>query len=155
MGHVLSIVFDDNHTGHDALVVDLHGNRLRCDSYYFAIDRHVAPAARDGAKVRLVLRLLLQRWIATLTALPDGGLTYLPFDYSDEYTGAIECRRRGDDVDVRAGWTPVAGWSHAPSDIEPFEKRVAIFHPDEVWPTRSCSLAELVADIRASVPASA
>ena len=55
-----------------------------CDSYYFAIDE----TSTADAEVPRALVQLLEQWTDQVRSLqPTGGTAFLPFDFSDQYTG--------------------------------------------------------------------
>ena len=75
----------------------------QCDSHYFLIDHDVQPEGReDDARVRHVLALLMDQWWRAVAALGDGGVCYLPYDFSDQYTGWLRCEAGGRDLKVHA-----------------------------------------------------
>lgn len=68
----------------------------RCvDTYYFALDSQTYPEHENYAKVKLVLVMLLSAWERSLQNLHESENTFLPFDFSDEYTGGLSVRRQG------------------------------------------------------------
>lgn len=146
---MLSIRFEDNDTGHNDIVLILGGERWECDSYYFALDRELMPEQEDGDKIRRVLVGLLVQWLAALGQLRDGGTAYLPFDFSDQCTGWLACRRSGDEVIVSWGWAAVEGWSFSPSKVGELFACPRGFRLD--GPTVQFSLRELIETVRDSL----
>ncbi len=146
----LSLRFEDNDTAHDDLVLWFAGQRWVCDSYYLALDRGLLPDREDADKVRAVLRRLLQQWLAAVEQLPDGGSAYLPYDFSDQYTGWLVCQRSGDEVAVSRGWADVEGWAFFPSVAGDLLKRPRGFRLD--GPTVRGSVLELAEAVRGSFP---
>jgi len=61
LNHV-SLEFEDNGRFHNDLVLRLGDQQWRCDSYYLLIDRGMLADREDAAKVRDVLRRLLEQW---------------------------------------------------------------------------------------------
>ncbi len=143
----LSLRFEDNETAHDDLVLRFAGERSVCDSYYLALDRELLPDREDADKVRAVLRRLLEQWLAAVERLSDGGTAYLPYDFSDQYTGWLACHRSGDEVTVSRGWADVEGWSFFPSAAGNLFERPRGFRVD--GPTVRGSVSELVEAVRA------
>ena len=45
---------------------------------------------------------------------------YLPFDFSDEYTGCLRCERKEDRFVIVDGFSLQEGWSVNPSDISDY-----------------------------------
>jgi hypothetical protein len=113
----LSLCYEDNGTAHNDLLLRFAGQTWMCDSYYFALDEKVHPDDGSPAKVRAVLRKLLEQWLTAAANLPDTGTTFLPYDFSDEYTGWICCQRDGSEMDLSRGWANVQGWSLFPSAV--------------------------------------
>lgn len=144
----LSLHFEDNHTGHNDLVLRFGGEAWPCDSYYLTLDRELLPEREDEGKVRAVLRRLLEQWLAVVEQLPDGGTAYLPYDFSDQYTGWLACQRSGDEVVLSRGWADVEGWSFFPSAAGDLFDRPRGFRPD--GPRVRGSSAEVVEAIRGS-----
>ncbi|MGD8237689.1 MAG: hypothetical protein PVH68_04010 [Armatimonadota bacterium] len=131
----ISIRFEDDGTLHKDLFVALGGMERRCDTYYFAIDREMEPDREDVGKVRRVLTRLLEQWIDALRNQRKRQVLFLPFDFSDQCTGCFECRRTGDAVQIRMGWSNREGWSFCPSDISDYVRSVRDFEPYENHPT--------------------
>src|SRR5215470_16626877 len=109
--------FEDNGTAHDDLVLRFGGESWVCDSYYLALDRELLPDREDADKVRAVLRRLLEQWLFAVENLPDNGTAYLPYDFSDQYTGWLACHRSDAQVAVSRGWAEEEGWSLSPSVV--------------------------------------
>jgi hypothetical protein len=145
----LSLRFVDNDTGHDDLILRFAGEQWVCDSYYLALDRGLLPDREDPEKIRAVLRRLLEQWLAVAEQLSDGGAAYLPYDFSDQYTGWLACRRAGGEVEVSRGWAEVEGWSFFPSDAGDLSERPRGFRVD--GPTARCMSSELTEAIQASL----
>jgi hypothetical protein len=141
--------FEDNYTAHDDLILRLGCHSWVCDSYYLALDRELLPNREDADKVRAVLRRLLEQWLAALEQLPDGGTVYLPYDFSDQYTGWLACERWNEEVAVSRGWADIEGWSFFPSVAGNLFDRPRGFRVD--GPTVRCNLPELIGAIRGSI----
>lgn len=99
-----------------------------CDSYYFATDRDY-DAEEGSGKTREVLRLLLDQWIAHIGQLRDSECIYLPFDFSDQYTGCMRVMRRANKYGLTPGWSAIEGFLHCPSDISRYVWQVKDFSP--------------------------
>jgi hypothetical protein len=112
----LLIQFRDNHTAHDDLHVWIEGYSRTTDSYYLALDRAMLADEESADKVRHVLIQLLQRWTEALAQATPTRPVYLPFDFSDEYTGCFQCRPDGEFIEIVPGWSTREGWSVWPSD---------------------------------------
>jgi hypothetical protein len=153
----LSLRFKDNERAHDDLVLLFAGERWVCDSYYLGLDRELLPDREDADKVdadkvQAVLRRLLEQWLAAVERLPDSGTAYLPYDFSDQYTGWLACHRSGGEVSVSRGWADVEGWSFSPSAAGDLFERPRGFRVD--GPTVRGGALELVEVVRRSVLAS-
>lgn len=140
--------FEDNGTAHGDIVLRLGGERWVSDSYYLALDQELLPEREDADKVRAVLRRLLEQWCTAIERLPDGGTAYLPYDFSDQYTGWLSCERSGDLMAVSRGWAEMEGWSFFPSAADNLLDRPRGFRVD--GPTVRTSVSELVEAIRGS-----
>ena len=105
----ISLRYEDNNTGHNDVVFLFAGQTSSCDSYYFALDGALMPERQDVHKIRLVLRRLVEQWLTAVENIPEGGAVYLPYDFSDQYTGWLRCARSGNRVNVCQGWSPIEG----------------------------------------------
>lgn len=80
------------------------------DAFYFAIDQGFLPEEDTYEKVQMSLTNLLHEWIEAIDSLGEGAITYLPFDFSDQYVGALRVQRNGKDVIIRYAWNrPMGG----------------------------------------------
>jgi hypothetical protein len=148
---MLSVRFEDNKTAHDDLILRLGGQTCICDSYYLALDDGVMPDREDAAKVRAVLKRLLEQWLTAVENLGNGQTAYLPFDFSDQCTSWLECRRSDETITVCSGWATVEGWSFFPSAAGDLFSRPSGFHRD--GPIVQGAISELTDAIRASLAA--
>ena len=126
----LSLRFEDNGRFHDDLVLQLGDQHWRCDSYYLLIDGGMLADQEDAAKVRDVLRRLLEQWHACVASLGDGETCYLPYDFSDQYTGWLRCEAAGPDLKLQRGWAEVEGYSFFPSDVGTLLRNLVGFRAD-------------------------
>lgn len=123
----LSLIFEDNGIGHNDLILRFAGQLYACDTYYLALDLMLLPGRTDNDKIRMVLQKLLEQWLSAVENVPDGGKVYLPYDFSDQYTGWLCCFRSGDTATVCKGWAEVEGWSISPSAVGEFLTRLPGF----------------------------
>ena len=128
---VLSFQFKDNNSLHEDIVLYVGKQSWTCDSYYFALDRQLLPDQEDADKVRIVLKRLLEQWLKAVEQIPDGGIVYLPYDFSDQYIGWLQCKRFGDQIDILRGWSRVGGWSVPPSSVGEYMNEVSGFMPTD------------------------
>jgi len=144
----ISFRFEHNGTFHNDLVLQIGEQEWRCDSYYLQIDRGMLPDREDAAKVRAVLRRLLDQWCTALGRLSDGQSCYLPYDFSDQYTGWLRCTLDGDRLRVQLGTAGVQGHSLPPSQLDGFLDSIPAFRPcsHEVIISRNVFLRSLRAD---------
>jgi hypothetical protein len=145
----ITLDFEDNGKAHDDLVLRFGGQTWISDSYYLALDGGVMPGREDADKVRAVLKRLLEQWLTAVESLGDGHAAYLPYDFSDQCTGWLECRRSAETVTVSLGWASVEGWSFFPSEAGDLFTRPSGFHAD--GPIVHGAVSELTAAIRASL----
>lgn len=113
----LSLIFHDNKTWHQDVVLRFAGQEWICDSYYFAIDRELLPDVEDDRKIRAVLRRLHEQWLEAIEGLKVDEVAYLPFDFSDQCTGWLRCTATSTGYSVAKGWSSVEGWSFSPSAV--------------------------------------
>jgi ribosomal protein S18 acetylase RimI-like enzyme len=132
----LLIQFRDNQCGHDDVHVWIEGYYRTTDSYYFALDQAMLAGKESADKVRRVLIRLLDRWMEALAQATPAQMVYLPFDFSDEYTGCFQCRPDGAFVEVTPGWSNRMGWSFAPSDPGDYFFGITDFKSDAPAPIR-------------------
>ena len=148
----LSLRFDDNGTMHDDIVLRFGEQSWVCDSYYLALDRELLPEKEDAEKVKVVLRRLLELWLEAIQSmLSEGDTVFLPYDFSDQYTGWLSCQLSGSDVLVSRGWANVEGYSIYPSKVGEHISNLSGFHLD--GPTVRATIEELVAAVRSSLVA--
>ncbi|WP_093060032.1 hypothetical protein [Variovorax sp. YR634] len=126
----LSLNFVDNGTQHNDIVLEWEGKNWVCDSYYLALDDYLLPEVEDVAKIRAVLWRLLEQWLETLNELLVDEIAFLPYDFSDQYTGWLRCTRRREGFLVERGWSNVEGWSFAPSRIGSLLRSLDEFRAD-------------------------
>jgi hypothetical protein len=126
---------------HDDLLLKLGAWRHVCDSYYVAIDESLEA----GADIASGLVRLLDQWLEQLERLPlVGRPVFLPFDFSDQFTGWLRVSSlSGSRVVVEAGWSAVEGWSFCPSDIADTADRLSDFEPVNNA-SIECELGDLV-----------
>lgn len=142
----LSLHFEDNGTEHHDLVLRFAGERWDCDSYYLALAGASLPGQKDADKIRVILRMLLEQWLSAVENFSDGSTVYLPYDFSDQYTGWLRCFRSGSTVEMCRGWARVEGWAISPSTIGQHLTQVPGFQPDS--PFVRIPLEELVEAVR-------
>jgi hypothetical protein len=113
---------------HDDLFLSLPSYRRVADTYYFAIDSGILDRDESEEKVRKVIESLLDQWSRAL----DSGSSpiFLPYDFSDQYTGCLRVLVEGDFVHVTPGFSNREGWSFSPSDISDFVLSVSDFRSD-------------------------
>lgn len=119
--------FRDNKTLHNDLVLNVGGLEIESDSYYFALDKNIKPESEDADKIKIVIKSLLAQWKNYVSRAKSGEVIYLPFDFSDEYTGCIRCEFQNADVLLTIGYLELQGWSFFPSDISEYVKSSRYF----------------------------
>lgn len=146
---LIKLTLDAKPRGHGDMTLTVGDSVWRCDSYYLALDQHVLPHREDAGKVRLVLRTLLENWLAAVSSLASGAAAYLPYDFSDQGTAWLCCELVSGDVFVSHGWASVEGWSISPSEALAHFGTPRGFHPDAgPWRfSRDALIAGIVASI--------
>src|SRR5690606_8865334 len=134
---MLMLRFMPNGQWHDDLVLELNGTPWPCDSYYFLIDDNL-PGPEDEVKVRRGLVRLLEQWIEFVNSADPSKTIYLPYDFSDQCIGCLQCKIGSDKAAVARGWS-VTGYSVWPSDISSFVESVQdydVAEPNVIMPRR-------------------
>jgi hypothetical protein len=148
MSH-LSLTYNPNGTDHRDLELCFAGQRWKCNSYYLVIDEVLVSGVEVEAKVRTVLRRLLEQWAETVESLEIGGTAYLPYDFSDQYTGWLRCTRTETGLSMVRGWSDVEGWSFSPSEVGELLNELTGFRAN--GPMLEAPLSEILAAIQDSV----
>jgi hypothetical protein len=146
----LLIRFHHNGTAHDDLHLCLEGFSRTTDSYYLAIDPGMLAGQESPDKVRLVLIQLLQGWAEALSKATVTQPVYLPFDFSDQYTGCLRCQPTGDMLEITPGISDREGWNVAPSDPGDYFFGICDFRDDGTPPVR-LPAAEFLQRIREAI----
>ena len=121
------IEFRDNNTHHHDLFLHFADQVIECDSYYFALDRNIEPDKENADKIRAVIRELLNQWKLYVSRAKSGEVIYLPFDFSDEYTGCLKCEFENVSVLLTIGYLQFESWLFFPSDISTYVKSNKLF----------------------------
>src|SRR5215510_15109965 len=103
------LTFDDHGSGHNDLLLTFGEHRLQADAYFLALDKNIQPGSEGSDKVREVLRTMLHQWREAVANCTTGRTVYLPFDFSDQYTGWLRCQVGTDASEVQPGWSSVEG----------------------------------------------
>lgn len=126
----LVLRYEPNGTMHDDVVLSDGPQEWRCDSYHMAIHDTMPSGREDVGKVRMVRHRLLQQWRHGIDHVEIGETVYLPFDFSDQCTAFLRCRRRDDRFGVVTGWSSIEGHCISPADIGEHVHRVPDFKPE-------------------------
>jgi hypothetical protein len=113
----LTFTFKPNRTGHDDVALRFADQEWICDSYYLALDSELLPDIENEQKVCAVLIRLLEQWLKAIRTLDVDDVAYLPYDFSDQYTGWLRCICTPVGYVLAHGWSSVEGWSLAPSAV--------------------------------------
>ena len=108
----LHVSTNPGHGGHSDLFlkIPLLGVDVSADTYYFVLaieDRQDLVNAQD---VRRGIVGLLQYWQEQTSACGDRRTIYLPFDFSDQYTGCLQVVANGLNVQLCYGFSLIEGW---------------------------------------------
>lgn len=145
----LSLRYEPNGRAHNDIFLRFAGQTYVCDSYYFALDRGLQEGDESDAKIIAVLCRLLEQWLAAVKDLADGDTAFLPFDFSDQSTGWLSCRRKGNEIVVSRGWALVHGYWFFPSAIGDYLNHLPDFKVD--GPTIYSTREELLRAIKRSL----
>jgi len=124
-----------NKTEHQDILLNIDEINLNqlADSYYFAIDNFFnAQNYSTDQKVVKNINSLLQHWINTVKVLPANQVTFLPFDFSDQYLGCLKVKKisTNDDLLISYGYTiKFNGSNIAPSKLADFVISEKDFNP--------------------------
>jgi hypothetical protein len=121
------IEFRDNNSLHNDLFLHFENQVIECDSYYFALDKNIEPDKENAAKIKTVIKELLNQWKLYVSRAKSGEIVYLPFDFSDKYTGCLKCEFQSDCVLLTIGYLQFEGWLFFPSDISTYVKSNKLF----------------------------
>jgi hypothetical protein len=146
----LLIEFRDLGTGHNDLHLWLEGYSRVADSYYLAIDPAILPKQETPKKALLVLTLLLEKWQEALQKAAQSQTIFLPYDFSDEYTGCLSCKIDGVLIEIVPGFSNREGWSIGPSNPSDYFFNITDFRPDAPKPIR-LSKADFLNRIQESI----
>ncbi|MFM7055499.1 MAG: hypothetical protein ACKO2P_01110 [Planctomycetota bacterium] len=108
-----------------------------------------APAEPTRQQLNSALTSLLREWHRVLQTLEDGGLIWLPFDFSDEITQWLAVQRTGDEAALVFGRAPVEGWAINPGNLGDLPRSLSDFVPDEPLVVEVCQFATLLHAIAA------
>ncbi|MEZ5940182.1 MAG: methyltransferase [Planctomycetaceae bacterium] len=111
---MLRLIFKDDGSEHEDLLLQFGEELKRGDSYYLALDRAIDPKDSSPRKVRVVLRAMFTAWLKALEVLPSERL-YLLVDVSDQSTTWIEVTPKNEKLKLKLGWSTREGFSVTPS----------------------------------------
>ena len=112
----------------DQIVVRIGEDTRTGDTWYLGLQR--GQDMSDDRDVRALVRRLIRTWIDVLSTMQNGEITWLPFDFSDEFTRWIACSCDNRRIALRFGWSPVEGWAVDPYDASGFARAGQDFHLD-------------------------
>ncbi|QPH55198.1 hypothetical protein [Pontivivens ytuae] len=97
------------------------------DTYYFALAIEKRGVALNERAVRKGVVALLNYWIAKVSSCEDGEVIYLPFDFSDQYTGCFQVTGMGSNLRLSYGFSLLEGYRVNPLDPGDYYKKVRDF----------------------------
>lgn len=125
------INYSDNGTGHEDLILEINQINLRvvADTYYFRIIDDFEPSTDDDSRIKHAVAALLGYWMKKLAALNISEYCYLPFDFSDQYTGCLKVVKVQENAfRISYGYSLlVEGWNVDPLDPDDYTERVTDF----------------------------
>ena len=117
-----------NGRGHEDLILSLPNYERVADTYYFALDSGIRAGDESFEKVRTIIASLLAQWNNAVSSRES--VVFLPYDFSDEYTGCLRVLIEDKVVHVTPGFSKREGWSFSPSDISGYVHSVSDFRTD-------------------------
>lgn len=130
MDPVFSIIYSDNGTGHEDLILEMNPINLRvvADTYYFRILDDFEPITDENLRIKHAIALLLGYWMKKVISLDVSDYCYLPFDFSDQYTGCLKVAKiQKGSLNISYGYSLVEGWSVDPLNPGDYTERVIDF----------------------------
>ncbi|SHN29539.1 hypothetical protein [Chitinophaga sp. CF418] len=87
------------------------------DSYYLCIDPFFMPDQEGPDKVEKCLKLMIASWMATIEQMEVNQIVYLPYDFSDQYIGALKVQKMSlNEISLGSGCTTkYSGFQKYPS----------------------------------------
>lgn len=120
------------------------------DSYYLGIAAADGEQSFDTAEG---LRILLRSWLQVLTDASTQDISYLPFDFADEYTRWLACQKSDDQLLIVFGTAAVEGWAISPGNFAEFAHRLPEFQPDSPIVVHSFYRPYFLSQLRRSLAA--
>lgn len=148
---LISLTLHSDRGAHKDLVLRFwNGDEFVCDSYYLCIDSDYQARWKDEpwpAYQRLIVRDLLMQWRNHLSALPDEDAITLPFDYEDQGSVMLRCRREGDAAHLCIIGSDLEGYGIGVSDISDVVRDPAVLRGVQIPAEHPAQLADLIADL--------
>jgi hypothetical protein len=69
-----------------------------------------------GSRIETVLINLLKKWAEALQNATIEQNIFLPYDFSDQYTGCLKCVLKNDSFIIHLGYSRTMGWNSPMSD---------------------------------------
>jgi len=107
---------------HEDIIVDTpkNGFRKTFDSYYFGLDDEIKTDLTGMEKVKLVMTTLISLWIRHIKKCKEETAIYLPIDFSDQYIGCFQIKKKGAELLISYGYSSKEGFSISPSNPRNF-----------------------------------
>ncbi|MDJ1485057.1 hypothetical protein QNI16_31455 [Cytophagaceae bacterium YF14B1] len=87
---MISIKIIEKEDSHKDLQLEIGDFKQIAGSYYFFFD-DTTETEYNETTLRILIEKLIKSWKESLSKLQTGDKTYLPFDFSDQYIGCIQC----------------------------------------------------------------
>ena len=106
-------------SAHQTISVYLEEKERFVDLYYYCLDYSLIDHEQSIAKGFLNFFLMLENWKVKIRALTPNEITFLPFDYSDQYIGFFLLERLSiDEMTIQYAYTTdYIGANAAPSQL--------------------------------------
>ena len=111
------------------LTIPQLGVEVCADSYYFAVALGHRNVRASENTVRQEVVALLSCWVDTVCSCSDGDTVYLPFDFSDQYTGCLRVIEDRDNFRLSYGHSLFEGWRIDPLEAAEHSQQYDDFNP--------------------------
>ena len=125
----LQVSITPSQGGHRDLRLEIPslGVDVCADTYYFAVALENLHETIDEADVRRGIVGLLDYWLKMISTCGSDEVIYLPFDFSDQYTGRLQVTGVGENFCLSYGYSLIEGWRVNPLEPGNYCRQVSDF----------------------------